>query len=397
MPTTITIGAPVRGADFFDREILQEELWQTVAKGSALLAAPRRVGKTSLMHRMRDYPREEYRGHIFYLEAEGYAGPEDLVADLAFQGSQSLPRLRRYIRRVTSGVKSIQEIGLWQFKAKMRSGQGSDWKIHGENIIHELMAHDSRCLLMIDELSILLAQLSKNPEKKSQAVEVLQWLRSLRQQFPGRLSMVLGSSIGIGRIASSLGVTRTLNDLQQVEVGPFDQDTARRFAIALLESRGLKIDEETVDTILDQVGTYIPMFIQILVAALASEVRSRGDQPSPDLVRWCYKNHVQGPGYRQHFDDYYERIDNYYPADESLAIKNLLGHLATAGAQTSYKALYNVYAADMGDATDAESFDRLLTNLQDDFYITVSGPDKMVEFRHRWLKDWWRQYHAFGH
>jgi len=59
MPS-ITIGPPATGDDFFDRETLLEDLWEAVDEGSVLLAAPRRVGKTSLMLRMRDQSPENW-------------------------------------------------------------------------------------------------------------------------------------------------------------------------------------------------------------------------------------------------------------------------------------------------------------------------------------------------
>jgi len=45
----ITIGPPVNSEDFFDREQMLDELWNTLQSQSVLLAAPRRVGKSSLM------------------------------------------------------------------------------------------------------------------------------------------------------------------------------------------------------------------------------------------------------------------------------------------------------------------------------------------------------------
>jgi len=48
---SITIGPPVTGEEFFDREELLHEIWEILGKGSILLTAPRRVGKTSLVLR----------------------------------------------------------------------------------------------------------------------------------------------------------------------------------------------------------------------------------------------------------------------------------------------------------------------------------------------------------
>ena len=48
------IGKPAKGEDFFDRERETRRLWDRLDTDNVLLLAPRRVGKTSLMYRLRD-------------------------------------------------------------------------------------------------------------------------------------------------------------------------------------------------------------------------------------------------------------------------------------------------------------------------------------------------------
>jgi hypothetical protein len=76
----ITIGNIVVGADFFDREDVIENIWETLQTDSILLAAPRRVGKSSIMRRLFDQPRFGFRP--IWLDCQDYGGPEDLVTDL---------------------------------------------------------------------------------------------------------------------------------------------------------------------------------------------------------------------------------------------------------------------------------------------------------------------------
>jgi hypothetical protein len=53
----ITIGPPVSGDEFFDREETIETLWDALEAHSVLLAAPRRVGKSSLMLKLLREPK----------------------------------------------------------------------------------------------------------------------------------------------------------------------------------------------------------------------------------------------------------------------------------------------------------------------------------------------------
>ena len=62
----IQTGNPVRGKEFFNREKLIEQAWDLIEAGNhILLAAPRRVGKTSVMYYLMDNPKDGYT--IIYL------------------------------------------------------------------------------------------------------------------------------------------------------------------------------------------------------------------------------------------------------------------------------------------------------------------------------------------
>lgn len=152
-------------------------------------------------------------------------------------------------------VANLEELEIWQIRLQVREQLQGSWKEKGIQAIQECLSIEPRCLLLIDELSILLHKLAVSPQGLQEAVELLHWLRSLRQQFAGQLSMVLGSSVGIGRIAAHLGASRTLNDLRHIEVGAFDAATARQFAELLLASRGLRVNEVTLEVLLAQIET----------------------------------------------------------------------------------------------------------------------------------------------
>ena len=63
----IQTGSPVRGDDFFKRNRLIEQAWELIETGNhVLIAAPRRVGKTSLMYYLLDNPRDHYN-LIYYI------------------------------------------------------------------------------------------------------------------------------------------------------------------------------------------------------------------------------------------------------------------------------------------------------------------------------------------
>jgi AAA+ ATPase superfamily predicted ATPase len=64
-PETIT-GPPAEGVRFFRRNYINEELWREILKGVHILfAAPRRVGKTSIM---KDIVNQGKKGYLCIFE-----------------------------------------------------------------------------------------------------------------------------------------------------------------------------------------------------------------------------------------------------------------------------------------------------------------------------------------
>ena len=67
----IVTGGPVSGKNFFYRKNVVEEAWEQIESGShILIAAPRRVGKTSLMFYLRDNPKKGYNLIHMIIESE---------------------------------------------------------------------------------------------------------------------------------------------------------------------------------------------------------------------------------------------------------------------------------------------------------------------------------------
>jgi hypothetical protein len=127
---------------------------------------------------------------------------------------------------------------------------------------------------------------------------------------------------------------------------------------------------------------------------VASEVRDRGAELTPELVRMCYEERALGPQYRNRFEDYYERLDRYYTPDEARAAKRLLRELAIAGGPVARARLQALYHEELGTANGG-AFDLLLSWLHDDFYVEEVLPERReVVFKSKWLRDWWRIYHA---
>src|SRR5579862_646608 len=81
MPLTNIAGPPVSGANLYGREGELREIWARLKGGHNLtLLAPRRIGKTSLMHELRRVPSQGWI--VFYSDLERCNAASECVADV---------------------------------------------------------------------------------------------------------------------------------------------------------------------------------------------------------------------------------------------------------------------------------------------------------------------------
>jgi hypothetical protein len=256
---------------------------------------------------------------------------------------------------------------------------------------------DEKLVVILDELPVLLHKMwRKDDGSAKRAMEdVLDWLRSwrMRSEASQRLRQILGGSIGLPRVASLIGASAKLNDLQPVRVWALEPEQAGRFSEMLLASRGVAIGPQAMTSFLAQVETHLPFLIQIMAASVASAALESRGEVTPELIAECYEKRALGPEYRTQFEDYYERLARQYSPSEARAAKRILGVLSKAPAGLTRSTLLAAYLKEMGQEAAEDGFNLLLAWLTDDFYVG-DGNGRTIDFRSRWIKNWWRRYHG---
>ncbi|MCI0471760.1 MAG: hypothetical protein L0Y73_08890 [Candidatus Aminicenantes bacterium] len=397
----IHLGSPAWGCDFFDREEIIDDCWEKLKTNSIILSAPRRYGKSSIMLRLRDNPRPGFFPIYFELE-DRFHLTEFLngFVDSILKNDQVL--MKKYQKRVSKFLRKIEEVSflkLIDLKFKKDSEAQDDWRGQITRLISELLDEkkEQKLVFIFDEFPLMLTNFLGNNEKgKNEAVEVLHWLRSLRQDpiFLKYIRFVFGGSIGLEKVVSYLNASRTINDIDGVPIGPFKRETAGELLKQLFQAKEIAAGEKVIQKILDIVGDMIPIYLQIMIDATIKEAKNTGRQITPQLVQECYEKRVHGPEYRRYFEDYYERLCRYYSPEDSKCSKRILRELANADDGITCSRLFQIYAEEMGSRFDKDKFEILLAALESDFYIERDLAKEKVYFRNRWLKDWWRLHHG---
>ena len=205
------VGAPVRGDDFYGRARFVELVWRELAKGSVLLAAPRRFGKTSVMYRLMDAPRGDYK--IVHADLEHLSDPVDLMLELVVKLSKD-DKLGRLMEGVTSvsrdlwnGLRSItEEVELFDIKLKLREQMRPQWQEVGRQVFKRVSQAGHPVLFILDEFPMMIDRMARREGKREDARVLLNWLRALRQSPElGSVRFLIAGSIGIEAVLNGLG------------------------------------------------------------------------------------------------------------------------------------------------------------------------------------------------
>ena len=114
---------------------------------------------------------------------------------------------------------------------------------------------------------------------------------------------------------------------------------------------------------------------------------------TPKKIEQLYRDKVLGMDCKTYFDHYYARLHEYYPPHEEAAVKRILRELAVVE-QMTRDACYQFYRERVGDRADLEVFNRLMADLENDFYIRFDADAHRYEFACKLLRDWWLRHYG---
>lgn len=320
----LTVGSPVKGEDFYGRDELIELIWKRLEKNDLLLAAPRRFGKTSIMLNLRDNPRRNWR--VFLLDTEWIKDPVEFIAELAAELSKE-SKLREFLKKVWRGLRdTIDEVSLAEFKIKLKQDISDKWRERGREVFKIVEGINQEFLFVVDEFPLMVKKMMDRD--KELTIDFLEWYRALRQG-PNSLKnshFIIGGSIGIERLINKLEAAYTINDLEQIKVGPFSKDMATNFIIELFRAESHKVDHLMADKILELKEERI---VKALLKALA-------------------------------------KVD-------SISSRNL----------------FDLYMDASNQKGNYEDFALLMNDLMRDFYAEFDHDNQTYSFASKVLKDWW--------
>ena len=289
MPSNF-VGPPVRGDDCYGRDAFVDLVWEKLSFGHVLLASPRRFGKTSVMYRLMDQPRYNYR--LVHCDLEHFLEPADLLTALVVQLSRDdalskIASALSYVpKKAWQGFRAnVEEIELHKLKLKLKEQIRPRWQTSGEELFDAIASIPSTVVFMLDEFAVMIDEMAHLDAHREDARLLLRWLRHLRQSPRiQNVRFLVAGSIGIGNVLINLGESASMNDFEHLKLKPFTDPVAAGFLQALSHSHDTPLPPAVRKKVLQLIGTNVPYFLQIMFSEIAKAAKERLNNNNSQLI-----------------------------------------------------------------------------------------------------------------
>jgi hypothetical protein len=382
-PNTIT-GPVAQGKKYFRREDIEEKIWQELSQGnSVLFLAPRRVGKSSIVSFMAENPINGL-----------FCKYEDIESDASIQDFYQ--RMVRMIHDSLTTYGKSKEWFLAWWKGWTITSFGSD-KVGKENIavnykeifydlLEALNENDEKVVLFLDEFPDVVLRLYEK-QGEDEAIQLLNDVRSLchDEKFKNTFVLVLLGSVGLAHIVKKItGRSHKINQVHKVFLPPLEKEYAIAFLNFLIEGASMQIDDNAKEHLLDNIGNYIPFYIQLIIEE-CDEILKKENRPmlKPEDIDTAYEILLKK---NEYFQDWDERLSKYF-RDKYPFLNQVLARCADQG----HLSLHEINDIGMHFNLEMEWKAIMDDVLLADGYI--HDKDGRLIFNSPLLRDWWKLRH----
>lgn len=383
------VGQVPRGENFFPRDAIINKIYRRLESGQNLvMAAPRRVGKTSIMRAMEDNPREGFQ--FVYVITESIENVEDfyhklLTTTLASSAMSNLAKKWKGVKTLVAEIAGNISIKLPWIELEVNRAEGKEtYQAAFEKLLDKLETGEDSIIIMIDEFP----QTVENIREKHGAAAAESFLRLNREQRQtsnSRIRFILTGSIGLPAVVKKLTSTSVINDLNVVEIPPLDEAEASQLATILLDTPKVKYDATVIPYLLQKIKWLIPFHVQLGIQELIDIYENKGLELNKKDVDQAFQQLLNLRN-NSYFEHYYTRLEDAFPEEQYAFAIRFLNSVAQADklSVTEVKGL----AKEVLEGRDADS---VIESLIYDGYIFEDVDKKVYRFQSSLLQAWWNK------
>ncbi|TKC62215.1 hypothetical protein FBD94_08310 [Pedobacter hiemivivus] len=380
-----SLGNPARGEAFYPREKEIRKIYRVLNAGTSIyLSAPRRVGKTSILRYIEEFPEENF--HSIYVITEDLESQNDFFKVIFEEliKSEAINRLAKVSAAVKDTIASILGRVKQFYNVELRDGCETDYYEILTELFSSIKKEPGNLVILIDEFPQTIQNIL-NKEGVRPAEQFIQKNRVLRhhKHVLDKVRFIYTGSLSLYPIIEKVTSLTAVNDLMTVEVEPLPYEQAIDFMSRLLETDGVNIERSLLDYILNKIGWLIPFHLQLIEREIVDIYKSNGnvvDEKSIDLA-FDQVVHIKN---KSQFKPYFERLARLFRGNEYEFVSEILQYVAVND-------LINLDVLN-GKALkyNLDIVDKTMEMLEGDGYLLKSKDE--YRYASPMLKLWWQKH-----
>jgi AAA+ ATPase superfamily predicted ATPase len=386
-------GGMLKGKAVVNREKEINSIWRALQNQSVVITSERRVGKTSILRKMEENPKEDWIPILFLVEGKEH--PVEFVEGLyeILLKKKLLKDKFHTLKKFYTKYVGGEEISSWKFPQIK-----ANWKTLLDSMMQDILASDKKVLIMLDELPLMLAKFIKSSEiGPLGTMAFLDNLRELRNKYEDskKISFIFCGSVGIHLVIKDLkknhGYTSDpLNNMKIISVQGMDEEGANELCKKLSEDRDIPFkfdDKEEIFGYICREIDRLPFYIQhVFNHFYESGEKVITKKTVAEFIDYL----VDDPKDEGFFRHYLDRIKTYYDEKIQEVALAILDKACKKGDYWEEDDIINTVKTHM--ETDAETVKETLDLLWSDHYLIrkIKGGRRTYKYRYSILQKWWR-------
>jgi uncharacterized protein len=383
------VGQVASKENFFFREWEISRIARNLTAGANVqLAAPRRVGKSSILRYFIDNP---LKGYLFiYVDVESVRTKQDfyrklyttILRDARINEHKNLTK--QIGERVQSAFKRLKSVKLGSLgEISLNDAPDTDYEDELSNFLEGVDLGGDKLVVMVDEFPEVLLNMVEDSGDHKLARSFLQSNRAFRNNEPlrGKVQFIYTGSNSLNLTVKDLGSTELINDLPAMPVRPLSKTEAAKMVRLILDEYNLSISDSIIAYTIQKVNWLIPFYLQLLIQEVIDLVDKSGEITEDTINQALVQ--IAEPRNDNHFRHYVRRLARVFGMGKEKFIKQLLSLLVDR------EVVETAEVIDLGSPQLTEKeIKSVLEALVNDGYIVRAG-ESQYSFNSPILRNWW--------
>jgi len=384
-------GGILSGKEVVNRENEINKIWDALENQSVVLTSERRVGKTSVLTKMKENPKNDWIP-VKYI-VEGKWQPIEFVEGL-YETLLKMDILKNKfykLKKLYANYVGGKEIIKWRLP-KIEE----NWKNLLDSIIEDLTDTNKKVLLMFDELPLMVHNFMQiQNEGPKIGMEFLDTLRAIRNKYEStkKVAFIFCGSVGIHLIIKDLKrnygyVADPINNMKIITLNGMDEEGAMLLCEKLSENENYEFkDKNKVFGYICQSTDNLPFYIQHVFDYTYGLKKKR---VTKKLIDEAISYLVEDPKDVGFFKHYIDRIKIYYDNDIQDIALLILDYACKETDFWEEGDVINLVKTH--SKIDDETIRESLELLWSDHYLirNVEGHKRSYKFKYSLLQNYWK-------